>query len=191
MPPLVLASGSPRRRELLAHLGLPFEVVVSEVDEESAITDPIALAQSLAQQKAQAVALLRPEAVILAADTVVAVEGQLLAKPATAEENKRFLRQLSGRTHHVYTGVAVWQAGKLLSDVGKTAVTFRELSESEIAHYAATGEGLDKAGGYGIQGIGAALVQSIDGEYSNVVGLPLSLTLRLLRAQGLAVWGAH
>lgn len=189
MPALVLASGSPRRRELLACLGLPFEVVVSEVDETSDLSDPVALAQALAQKKAQAVALLRPDAVILAADTVVAAQGQLLAKPADAEENKHFLRQLSGRTHHVYTGVAVWKAGQCLNEVGATAVTFRDLSETEVAHYAATGEGLDKAGGYGIQGIGAALVESISGEYSNVVGLPLSITLRLLRTQGLAIWG--
>ncbi len=186
--PLILASASPRRRELLAVLGLPFTVVASQVDEDSPITEPAVLACTLAEQKALAVAQAYPEAVILAADTVVACAGQLLGKPADQHQNLHFLRQLSGRTQQVYTGVAVWRAGQLLSEVGQTALTFRALSEAEMRYYTATGEGLDKAGGYGIQGLGAALVSLIEGEYSNVVGLPLSVTIQLLRAQGVAVW---
>lgn len=190
MPPLVLASGSPRRRELLSLLDLPFEVAASEVSEESALTEPGALAQMLARRKALAVAELRPEAIILAADTVVASQGQLLAKPRDAAQNRLFLQLLSGQTHHVYTGVTAWREGHLQEGIGETAVTFRPLTEAEMDFYVASGEGLDKAGGYSIQGLGAVLVSSIIGEYSNVVGLPLSLTAALLRAQGQAVWGS-
>lgn len=190
MSRLILASGSPRRRELLGLLDIPFEVVVSEVCEDNQETDPAKLALELSRQKALAVAQRFPEAVVLAADTVVALGQDLLGKPSDAAQNLLFLQRLSGQTHQVLTGVSVWRAGDLLSEVGRSEVTFRPLTQAEMAYYAATGDGLDKAGGYGIQGQGGVLVSRLVGEYSNVVGLPLSLTVRLLRRQGLQVWGA-
>ncbi|GGR44484.1 Maf-like protein [Deinococcus seoulensis] len=189
-PRVVLASGSPRRRELLGGLGVTFEVIVSGEDEDSTQTDPRALAAELALLKGRSVARAHPDAVVLAADTVVAVGADLLAKPATAAENEAFLRQLSGRTHDVYTGVAALRGAAESVEVARTRVTFRALNDAEIAHYAATGEGLDKAGGYGIQGLGMALVERLDGEYSNVVGFPLSVVIRLLRGCGVPVWGS-
>lgn len=186
---MILASGSPRRRELLGHLGVPFRVVVSGEAEESAERDPARLAGELAGLKAGAVARAHPGLVVVAADTVVAVDGELLGKPADRAENAAYLRRLSGRTHQVYTGVTVLSAHGEWSGVERTDVTFRALSEAEVAHYAATGEGLDKAGGYGIQGIGMVLVERIAGDYSNVVGFPLALVTALLRGAGVPVWG--
>jgi len=188
-PRVILASGSPRRRELLGNLGVSFRVVVSGEAEDSPETDPVRLAAELATLKAKAVAALHPGAVIIAADTVVAVDGQLLGKPADAAENMAFLQALSGRTHQVLTGVAVQSAAGLRCEVERTDVTFRPLTPQEIAYYAHTGEGLDKAGGYGIQSVGMALVSGIEGDYSNVVGFPLALVIRMLRAAGVSVWG--
>ncbi|MBZ9753264.1 Maf family nucleotide pyrophosphatase [Deinococcus sp. HMF7604] len=190
VPAVVLASGSPRRRELLGGLGVTFTVQVSGEPEDSPETDPARLAAELARLKGRAVAVHHRSAVVLAADTVVAVGGTLLGKPADAAENAAFLRQLSGRTHEVLTGVAVLHAGQEQIEVARTEVTFRSLSATEIEYYAATGEGLDKAGGYGVQGVGAALIERLNGEYTNVVGLPLGVTIRLLRACGVPVWGA-
>lgn len=186
---VILASGSPRRRELLTSLGVPFEVVVSGADEDSPETDPQRLAGELALLKGREVAAQHPNAVVIAADTVVAVGGRLLAKPADAAENAAFLRALSGRTHDVFTGVAVLHGPQEWLEVPRTAVTFRDLSDAECHYYAASGEGLDKAGGYGIQHLGAALVERVEGEYSNVVGFPLSVVIRLLRQAGVPVWG--
>ncbi|ASN80717.1 Maf family nucleotide pyrophosphatase [Deinococcus ficus] len=186
---VILASGSPRRRELLTSLGVPFEVVVSGADEDSPETDPQRLAGELALLKGREVAAQHPDAVVIAADTVVAVGGRLLAKPADAAENAAFLRALSGRTHDVFTGVAVLHGPQEWLEVPRTAVTFRDLSDAECLYYAASGEGLDKAGGYGIQHLGAALVEWVEGEYSNVVGFPLSVVIRLLRQAGVPVWG--
>ncbi|MFB9992457.1 Maf family nucleotide pyrophosphatase [Deinococcus oregonensis] len=188
-PQVILASGSPRRRELLGNLGVSFRVVVSGEPEDSPETNPLRLAAELATLKAKAVAALHPGAVIIAADTVVAVDGQLLGKPADAAENRAFLEALSGRTHQVLTGVAVQSGAGLSCEVERTDVTFRPLTAQEIAYYAGTGEGLDKAGGYGIQSVGMALVSGIQGDYSNVVGFPLTLVTRLLRGAGVPVWG--
>ncbi|WP_198296528.1 Maf family nucleotide pyrophosphatase [Deinococcus sp. DB0503] len=186
---MILASGSPRRRNLLANLGVPFRVVVSGEAEDSPERDPARLAGELATLKARAVAQSHPDAVVIAADTVVALGEELLGKPADEAENRAFVRRLAGRTHQVYTGVTVLSGGQESGGVERTNVTFRALTDSEIAHYARTGEGLDKAGGYGIQGVGMALVTRIDGDYSNVVGFPLALVIRLLRGAGVAVWG--
>ena len=186
---VILASGSPRRRELLGNLGVPFRVVVSGADEDSPERDPERLAGELAGLKAWAVARAHPEAVVIAADTVVAIDGELLGKPEDEAENAAFIRRLSGRTHQVYTGVTVLVSGEATGGVERTDVTFRALSEAEVNHYARTGEGLDKAGGYGIQALGMALVARVDGDYSNVVGFPLGLVIRLLRGVGVAVWG--
>lgn len=188
VPSVVLASGSPRRRELLTLLGVPFTVQVSGDPEESVTQEPAALAGELALQKARTVAREVPGAVVIGSDTVVALETQLLGKPADANENAAFLRLLSGRTHQVYTGVAVVGAGREQVEVARADVTFRALSPAEIAHYAASGEGLDKAGGYGIQALGMALVERVGGEYSTVVGFPLSVVIRLLRTAGVPVW---
>ncbi|MFC4639286.1 Maf family nucleotide pyrophosphatase [Deinococcus hohokamensis] len=190
-PDVVLASGSPRRRELLGSLGVPFEVVISGEDENSPETDPARLAAELALLKGRSVAALRPDALVLAADTVVACDGQLLAKPADAAENEAFLRVLSGRTHQVFTGVAALHGQDETVEVACTDVTFRALTDAEMAFYAASGEGLDKAGGYGIQALGASLVCHLSGEYTNVVGFPLSVVIRLLRGGGVPVWTAE
>lgn len=189
-PKVILASGSPRRRELLTNLGVEFEVVVSGEAEDSTETDPHKLALELSRLKAEAVARAYPDAVIIAADTVVASGPTLLAKPATEAENADFIRQLADKTHQVVTGVTVYSGGQFQTEAEETQVTFRPLSESEIAFYARSGEGLDKAGGYGIQGLGMALVSRIEGDYSNIVGFPLALVIRLLRGAGVAVWEA-
>ncbi len=189
-PEVVLASGSPRRRELLTLLGVEFRVQVSGEDEDSAETDPHRLAAELAALKGRSVAALNPGALVIAADTVVAVDGVLLAKPANAAENADFLRQLSGRTHQVFTGVSVFVNGQEQTEVARTDVTFRTLFEPEMEFYAQSGEGLDKAGGYGVQGLGQALVSRIEGEFSNVVGFPMSVVIGLLREHGIPVWGA-
>ncbi len=161
---------------------------MSGEDEASDERDPARLARSLARQKAAAVARQHPGAVVVGADTVVALGEGLLGKPRDEAENRAFLRRLAGQTHQVYTGVSVFAPNGEESGVERTDVTFRPLSDAEIAHYAATGEGLDKAGGYGIQGVGMALVARIEGDYSNVVGFPLGLVIRLLRAAGVRVW---
>lgn len=161
---------------------------MSGEDEASDERDPARLARSLARQKAAAVARQHPGAVVVGADTVVALGAELLGKPRDEAENRAFLRRLAGQTHQVYTGVSVFAPDGEKSGVERTDVTFRPLSDAEIAHYAATGEGLDKAGGYGIQGVGMALVARIEGDYSNVVGFPLGLVIRLLRAAGVRVW---
>jgi septum formation protein len=190
-PELILASGSPRRRELLTHLGVPFRVLTSDIPEISVHTDPEEVARDLAEQKARAVhrALPGKDLLILASDTLVAVDGQILGKPNDAAQNAEYLRRLSGRTHRVCSGVALLGPNGLQSGVEVTEVTFRPLSENEVQHYARSGEGLDKAGGYGIQGLGMALVARIGGDYSGVVGFPLALVISLLRGVGVPVWG--
>ncbi|WP_425147087.1 Maf family protein [Deinococcus sp.] len=186
---LILASGSPRRRELLSSLGAAFRVVSADIEEVSTHQDPAEVARDLAEQKARAVARREPGALVLASDTLVALDAQILGKPPSEAENAEYLRRLSGRTHSVYSGVALLGPGGLASGVEHTLVTFRALDESEVLYYARSGEGLDKAGGYGIQGLGSALISRIEGEYSNVVGFPLGLVIRLLRAAGVSVWG--
>ncbi len=185
---LVLASGSPRRREFLSSLKLDFEVLPADLDEslregEEAST----YVARLAVEKARSVAARRPGAVVLAADTTVVLRGEVLGKPTDAAEATAMLRRLSGQVHRVLTGVAVCGRGEPRSEVVETAVTFAAMTEAQVAFYVATGEPFDKAGGYGIQGVGGAFVQRIEGSYSNVVGLPLAETLSLLRAAGLAL----
>jgi nucleoside triphosphate pyrophosphatase len=178
----VLASSSPRRRDLLAQLGLTFEVRSADVDEVPRPGEaPADLAARLAREKALAVARRDPAATVIAADTVVDVDGTVLGKPRDHDDARRMLRALSGRTHRVHTGVAVRRAdGSLDVDVETTDVTFVELSEVEVDWYVGTGEPLDKAGGYGLQGAGGAFVERVDGSVSAVLGLPLSLALRML-----------
>ena len=179
---LILASGSPRRRQLLEQLGLTFTVRSSDVDESvSPGLTPAQVVESLSARKGEAVAQLsQPGDLILSADTVVALEGAILGKPRSREEAAAMLSALSGRTHQVYTGVTLLQDGRRLTGHEVTAVTFRPLSPEEIAAYVSTGEPMDKAGAYGIQGLGGLLVAGIQGDYHNVVGLPVCRLGRML-----------
>lgn len=185
----MLASASPRRRELLSSLGVDYDIVVPDVDEESVQSDsPAELAQGRALLKARAAAELVPGAIAIGADTIVVCDGEVLGKPRDAADAKRLLEKLSGRTHVVITGVAVCEAGgECLVDRAETEVRFRPLTREEIERYVATGEPMDKAGAYGIQGKGALLVEHIVGDYFNVVGLPLVLLASMLRRFGVTL----
>lgn len=184
--PIVLASGSPRRRELLKELIPEFEVVVADVDEEAlTVEDPFETAERLAEAKALAVSALRPDALVIGGDTVVALEdGTQLAKPRDAEDARRMLRALSGNTHVVATGIALVSSEGVKIFHDRTHVTFRELAEDEVAAYVATGEPMDKAGAYAIQGGAASFVTLRRGSESNVIGLPLEKLRDALAGQG-------
>lgn len=187
---IILASASPRRKELLEMIGLPFTVVPSQVEEPPFTGGaPEEYALALAMAKGEEVAGQVPEGLVIAADTIVVVDEMVLGKPATTEEARRMLRLLSGRTHVVITGVVVRevQTGRTASRAAKTLVTFRPLSSEEIDRYVATGEPMDKAGAYGIQGRGALLVERIEGCYFNVVGLPLVMLGELLQLWGVTL----
>ncbi len=176
---IVLASNSPRRREILTQGGYEFTVDAADVDENLGITDPVRLVEALSLKKAMAVAEKYPDKTVIGADTVVAIDGDILGKPADEADAKAMLKKLSGRTHQVVTGVTVVRPGSAkerenVTFHSVTDVTFYELSGEEIDDYVSTGEPLDKAGAYGIQGRGALLVERISGEYLNVVGLPLA-----------------
>lgn len=186
-PELVLASSSPRRVELLALVGFtPDTIDPADIDETPRKDEtPRRLAQRLAVTKAQVVAERHPDAVVLAADTVVAVGRRLLEKAADEAEATRFLKLLSGRNHRVFTGVAVVRDGKLTHRVNETRVTFKILSQAEIASYVASGDWRGKAGAYGIQGAASAFVRQIVGSHHGVMGLPLYETVNLLAGAGL------
>jgi septum formation protein len=188
-PPIILASASPRRQELLGLTGLSFEIVPSEMDEEGVTGAPAEVARVLAERKAEEVAARYPEALVLGADTVVTLDGAILGKPKDAADAHRMLATLSGRTHQVITGIALRGPGVSVSDAVSTDVTFRALSAAEIAAYVATGEPMDKAGAYALQGYAALFTPKIHGDYANVVGLPLCRLTALLRALGLSVLG--
>lgn len=188
---LVLASGSPRRRELLTLLGLPFEVMQPDVDESVRPGETaIELVRRLALAKADAIAA-SADVIVLAADTTVEVAGEILGKPTDDDDARRMLRSLSARTHLVHTAVAVRRHGRTVQEVVTTTVTMAPMSAAAIEWYLATGEPVDKAGAYAIQGTGGAFVVAIDGSASNVVGLPLATVVELLVEQGVAVAGAH
>lgn len=178
---LILASASPSRKMLLEQAGLDFEVVVSGVD-ETVPPDytPAQTVEALARRKGQAVQALRPEAPIIAADSVVSIDGLILGKPKDDEAAKSTLRRLSGRTHELITGVCLLINGRMDLFHQVTQVTFYPLTEEEIAEYVALGESRGRAGAYGIEGIGVVLVQSIQGDYPNIVGLPVAETIRRL-----------
>lgn len=184
---LILASRSPRRAELLREIGVPFEVIPSEIEEVWPPGTPRDAVTALALAKCRSVAerLVVP-AVVLGADTAVVLDGRVLGKPVSPEEARRMLRELRGRQHEVVTGVAVVEApaGREAATAVVTRVLMREYSEAEIGTYVATGEPFDKAGAYAIQGTGGALVARVEGCYTNVVGLPLTTTRRLLEACG-------
>ena len=177
---LILASTSPRRAELLKSAGLSFETVRPDADEKlRAGETPVEYAVRTAREKAESIRAA-PGTVILGADTVVAIEGRILGKPANADDAQTMLRQLSGNLHEVVTGVCLHSTEKTSCFHTATAVLFRELSDGEIAAYVATGDPLDKAGAYAIQGGAAGMVRRIDGSYSNVVGLPLCEVIEAL-----------
>ncbi len=184
---LVLASGSPRRRQLLEQFGLGIQVVPSGIDEDRiAKSGPEHYVESLASAKALAVSGKLPDAWVIGADTIVVADGQILGKPAGRRQARRMLQKLSGRTHEVMTGTALCCGEKDLcaTRTVTTEVTFKSLSAAEIDWYLSTGEPYDKAGGYGIQGKGAFLVKRIAGSYTNVVGLPVCETIEMLIENG-------
>lgn len=186
---LILASQSPRRHELVRALGLSFRVEVADIDEDPhAGEDPIAYVERVAQSKAEVIASRsgHPDgAVILAADTTVDVDGEILAKPVDDDDARRMLRLLSGRTHQVHTAVYCWAAAGVHVDTVTTDVTFVRLTDGLIEWYLSVGEHRDKAGAYGMQGAAGALVSRIAGSPSNVIGLPLAETAVLLGRCGL------
>ena len=182
--PVVLASQSPRRRQLLSLIGIEHEVQPANIDETYFPTEqPRAHALRLAREKAEAI--MAPAAVTIASDTIVILDGEILGKPADALEARSTLRRLSGRVHKVITAVAVRWRDRLVADAEEVDVTFRSLSDAEIAAYVDTGEPMDKAGAYGIQGFGATIVERVDGDYFAVMGLPLNRLTRLLESLGL------
>jgi septum formation protein len=183
---MVLASASPRRRHLLEMLGIPHVVHPADVDETRLPGEvPEAMAVRLATAKASAVHVRRPDDLVLAADTVVIIDDQVLGKPAYPADAERMLALLSGRSHRVVTGVAlVVPGGDVRERYDVTHVWFRELSADLIRSYVATGEPLDKAGSYGVQGVGAVLVERVDGDFFSVMGLPLRLVVELLEEAG-------
>ncbi len=188
---LVLASGSPRRQELLRGLGLVFTVAPADIDETGRLGEsPADYVARVAHEKVMAVVgrLGTPSDVcVLGADTTVDVDGEILAKPVDDDDAGRMLALLSGRTHQVHTGVVAWCAGRVETAAVTTDVTFAGLDAAEIAWYLSLGEHADKAGAYGMQGAGGALVERIDGSPSNVIGLPLAETVTLLRACGVVL----
>ena len=185
--PLVLASASPRRAELLRNAGVPFTVEPAHVPEQPADHEkPVDYAQRLARDKARAVFARHPESAVLGADTVVVVDEHLLEKPSGQADAARMLRLLSGRTHQVITGVCLVAPDFEQSEAEITQVIFSPLSEGEIAAYVASGEPLDKAGAYAIQGMASRWVERIEGCYFNVVGLPVPRVYRMLRAAEVA-----
>jgi nucleoside triphosphate pyrophosphatase len=180
--PWVLASSSPRRRDLLGLLCSNFEVIPSQIEEiQQPGESPSQMAQRLAKEKAVSIRPFRPESVVIGADTVVVCEGQILGKPASPKEARSMLQKLSGRSHEVITGLCVLKGETVVVDAASTIVRFSQLSGEEIEDYLATGEPFDKAGGYATQGKAARFVEGIDGCFFNVVGLPVSLLYRILR----------
>ncbi|HEX3158542.1 MAG TPA: Maf family protein [Gemmatimonadaceae bacterium] len=182
---VVLASQSPRRRELLTLVGIRHEVQPADIDESAFGEEaPAAHAERLAREKALVVAERAPDAVVIAADTIVVIDDRILGKPTNQEEARRMLAALSGRTHTVFTALAVARAGRVESAVETVSVTFRPLTTPEIDAYVDTAEPMDKAGAYGIQGYGATIVERIDGDYFAVMGLSLVRLVELLGRLG-------
>ena len=184
---IVLASASPRRRELLTMLGVEnFKIIPAvgeEVIKQGLMPDEIVCALSL-EKAAEVAKLCEASDVIIAADTVVALDGGIMGKPTDKRDAFQMLSRLSGRTHEVYTGVTVMQGEKLFTEFERTSVRFRELTEREISAYIETGEPMDKAGSYGAQGIGSLFVEGIEGDFFNVMGLPLCRLSKMLEKLG-------
>ena len=177
---VVLASKSPRRREILSMLGVKFDILSADADESSAITDPALLVKELSLRKGRAVReLLKAEGawdektLIIASDTVVAAKGEILGKPQDDADAARMLRMLSGSAHHVVSGVALLWGDREIADAEQTAVRFAAMSEKDIEWYVKSGEPADKAGAYAVQGLASLFIEGLDGDYFNVVGLPV------------------
>ena len=182
---VILASQSPRRRDLLDLIGMRHEVRPADVDETPLPGElPAPHAERLARAKALAVAAAGPEAITIGSDTIVVVDGEILGKPRDEADARRMLRRLSGREHRVLTAVAVAHGGRVVSSVEEVKVTFRALTDAAIDAYVATGEPMDKAGAYGIQGYGATIVERIEGDYFAVMGLALGRMVRLMAELG-------
>ena len=188
---IILGSQSPRRRELLEKLDLPFTILTADIDET--VRPELTPAQAVADISARkAAAILRQASeddLVITADTIVVLDGQIMGKPHSAEEAEQMLSSLSGRTHQVYTAVTLHSHARQKTEVACTQVTFRPLDPTEIRAYIASGEPMDKAGAYGIQGRGAVLVSHLEGDYFNVMGLPLCTLCRMLRSFGVKVLG--
>jgi len=183
--PIVLASGSPRRKQLLEMLRIPFRVIAPDVDEHVLPGErPDAYVTRLSRAKAQAVVALAANDVVLAADTTVVLENEILGKPVSPDDAVRMLERLQGRTHQVLTSVAVAENGRLEQALDVSRVTFRPNDRRFLEEYVATGEPLDKAGAYAIQGLGAPLIERVEGDFFGVMGLPLRLALDLLAKFG-------
>lgn len=183
---VILASGSPRRQELLKYAVKDFEIITADIDE--VIPDGVAAEDApeyLAVRKAQAVYSAHPDSAVIGCDTVVIIDGKILGKPKDKDDAKEMLRMLSGKTHKVITGVCVFFNGKSASFSEETSVDFYDLSEEDIAEYVGTGDPMDKAGAYGIQSEGCVLVKGIRGDFFNVVGLPTARLKRFLRQLGI------
>jgi len=181
LPPLVLASGSPRRSEILNSVGWRFTKDVPDIDESERDDEPPeAYVQRLAEEKADAVAHKHPDSIVLAADTTVVVDGQIFGKPTDLDHAREMLKMLSGRWHDVLTGVAVRQNGETAVGLERTGVKFVEMNKAEIEFLARMGDPLDKAGAYAVQAQAALFIDSIKGDYWNVVGLPVKLVYRMI-----------
>jgi septum formation protein len=182
MTKIILASSSPRRKELLSLAGIEYDVMSTDVDESvrQGIT-PHEAVSSLSLRKAEKISGTFPERIVLAADTLVAIDGIILGKPCDQNQAYNMLKQLSGKTHSVLTGVTIAKGDKIINFVEETSVSFYDLSDEEINQYVQSGEPMDKAGSYAIQGKGCVFVKAIEGDYFNVVGLPIARTVRLLR----------
>ncbi len=183
LPKLILASGSPRRAEILASVGWEFTKHVPDIDESERDGElPEDYVVRLAREKSEAVAVNYPDEIVLGADTTVVINGELLGKPDDLSDAYRMLKMLSGNWHEVLTGVAVVINGKTRSDIQRTRVKFAPMSDAEIAFLAERGDPLDKAGAYAVQAQAALFIEGIEGDYWNVVGLPVSLVYRLVIA---------
>jgi septum formation protein len=184
-PRVILASASPRRRELLTLVGIAHDVRPADIDESLLPGEtPVGHSERLARAKAHTIAEREPHAVVIAADTIVVLDGDILGKPRDRADAAKMLRRLGGRTHEVYTAIAVARDAATVSAVERVAVTFRGLSEDEIIQYVDTGEPMDKAGAYGIQGFGATIVDRVEGDYLSVMGLGLRRLVALLAEVG-------
>lgn len=183
--PIILASGSPRRQQLLEMLRIPFRVIAPDVDEHVRPAErPDHYVTRLSRAKAAAVAARAPGELILAADTTVVLDGEIFGKPESPADAVAMLTRLQGRTHEVLTGVAVMRNGDVAQALDVSRVTFRPMDRSELESYVATGEPLDKAGAYAIQGLGALLIARVDGDVYGVMGLPVGLAVDLLARFG-------
>lgn len=185
LPKLILASGSPRRSEILGFVGWEFEKHVADIDEtEFEGEDPAEYVCRLAREKAEAIAINHPDRLVLGADTIVVIDGMIIGKPKDLDDARSMIKMLSGRWHKVLTGVALVKNGEVKVDLESTRVKFNEMTDEEIEFLVRDGEPLDKAGAYAVQAQAALFIEKIEGVYWNVVGLPINLVYRLVRAFG-------